>query len=327
MSLDRPRVCIWREQMADSDLTAMTKLVLHTVALYFDSSGRSAYPSLDMIAQRASIDRCTAIRHLKRCADWLDQRKSCGRGNATEYTAIFPERTIFEPSRELACRTASQSPDAANIAPFPGRKRWQQATLSSAKRVAPCTEKGGSAPPHIDQEMERERRELGIHDRQQTFAIDSVGIRLRRFTVPWDSIDGLASACGITVKEARALAEAEGHAWAANDKVPDHPLAYLRTVFAAHRDSNKITAAKIDRVTAAVRKNVQPRQNVSAAPAALSRARQVALVASFLEHREWSARVREVLGPAPGQPGCTIPSQIIEEARRVATERERQACG
>ena len=139
MNLNRPYVCVWREQMTDSDLPSTTKLVLHTVALNFDSSGGGAYPSLDTIARRASVDRSTAIRHLKRGADWLEQRKGGGRGLATEYTAIIPERTIFELADEIARRSVSQAPERGNVACFPGEKK-----------VAGCypfsVQKGGTLP-------------------------------------------------------------------------------------------------------------------------------------------------------------------------------------
>jgi hypothetical protein len=111
----------------------------------------------------------------------------------------------------------------------------------------------------------------------RTIVVDSVGIRLGRLILPWGSIDGLANACGITVKEARALTEAEGHAWVANSNVPYRPLAYLRTVFAAHRDSYKIAAAKLARIATAAPQSRHQRPIVSADSTALPRTRQVAL--------------------------------------------------
>lgn len=325
MNLNRPYVCVWRDHMADSDLPSTTKLVLHTVALNFDSSGTGAYPSLDTIARRASIDRSTAIRHLKRGADWLEQRKGRGRGQATEYTAIIPERTISELADEIARRNVSRVPERGNVAFFPGQKTSQGATFVASKKVAPCTQKGGGARPQLDQEMDRKRRAQVTHDQARNVRLDSDGIRVGCFTLPWTSINRLAEACGIAMHEARALAEAEAYEWSANDSAPDRPLAYLRTIFASHRDSYKMAAARIARLATAVPRDSQEQQaNGRSTP--LSQARQLALAASFFKHGEWSARVRETLGPAPGESGCAIPLHIVQEAREMAADRREHAC-
>ena len=326
MNRNRPYVCVWREHMADSDLPSTTKLVLHTVALNFDSSGGGAYPSLDTIARRASIDRSTAIRHLKRGADWLEQRKGRGRGLATEYTAIIPERTISELAAEISHRNVSQARESGNVALFPGPKTSQGATFSASKKVAPCTKKGGAAPPQLDQEIGRERRAHDTHEQGRSVSLKSGGIQGWCFTLPWAAIDRLAEACGISPREARALAEAEAHEWSANDNAPDRPIAYLRAIFASHRDSHKVATARTARLAIGVARESQAQQ-VSGPSAPLPKARQVALVASFFKHGEWSARVREALGPAPGEPGCTIPLHTLREAREMAAEQEDQACG
>jgi hypothetical protein len=52
MSAERPFVCRWRELMAESALPAPAKLVLHTIALNFGSSGQGAHPSLEAVRKR-----------------------------------------------------------------------------------------------------------------------------------------------------------------------------------------------------------------------------------------------------------------------------------
>ncbi len=324
MTGNRPFICEWREQMADSDLPSNAKLVLHTIALYFDRWGRGAHPSLHMIACRASLHRSTVIRQLKIVERWLDQRKGSGRGFATEYAAIIPERTVIELAEAIADRNVSRRSAKGNGAGIPGQKGSHSANHSISKKVALCNEKGRTVRPHIVQEIERESGAWKFHEKKRTIRLDSDGIYGPCFTLPWPAIDSLATACRIPVEEARAIAEGNAHSWAANNRMPDHPTAYLRTVFASHRDSDRLTAAKTTRLT---QPPAQGSQRQTAEPALPTHARQVALVATFFEHGEWSAKVREALGPAPGEPGCRIASAIIEEARARATIRNEKACG
>lgn len=114
---ERPFVCLWREQMADTGLSAITKLLLHTIALYFDGSGTGAYPSLDTLARRASLDRSTVKRHLRLAADWLDQDRGGGRGRATRYRAKIPAQTVRELNERLARCSADQA-ERAHAAPL-----------------------------------------------------------------------------------------------------------------------------------------------------------------------------------------------------------------
>jgi hypothetical protein len=210
MSAERPFVCRWRESVAESALPALAKLVLHAIALNFDSSGQGAHPSLDTIARRASLDRSTVKRYLKLVTGWLEQRKGTGRGRATQYTARIPERTLIELADALERRNVSRNkmPEAA------GTKGAQAAPLSASKRGAACTQKGRTVHPQLDPKLERERSALASDEGDGTITVSQQGIAGPCFTLPGAAIDRLAKACGIDREEAYAIAEAEAHTWA-----------------------------------------------------------------------------------------------------------------
>jgi hypothetical protein len=312
MSVERPFVCRWREQMAETDLLATTKLVLHTIAINFDGSGKGAHPSLDTIARRASLDRSTVRRHLKLAAAWLEQRKGGGRGYATNYTAVVPQRTVDELDTMMRRDVSRQKPGRNGLAPAQERERC--APVCSPQREALRTGKGGTVPPQLDPKLDRERRARESDDDNHGLRIDDRGIAGPCFTLPWASIDHLATACRIARDEARDLAAAEAHEWAANHSTPDHPVAYLRAIFTSHRRSAATARATPGLMTSA-RSGGHPSLMMSQTP--LTEARQVELVACFFEHGEWFPKLRDALGAPPGEPGCAIAGHIIEQAKQL----------
>jgi hypothetical protein len=111
------------------------------------------------------------------------------------------------------------------------------------------------------------------------------------------------------------------HGLAANNSLPDHPIAYLRKVFASHRGSVD-SRGRMARLAGAEPSKGWRSSSTPFQP--LTERRQIEIVSDFLEHGEWFPKLRDTLGPAPGDPGCRIASDIIERARELVRSRMEQ---
>ena len=65
----------WRRRFMGSDLSNLSKLVLHTLSNHMDSSGRSCYPTQEQISKESSMTVKTARKHVELCVNegWVDK--------------------------------------------------------------------------------------------------------------------------------------------------------------------------------------------------------------------------------------------------------------
>lgn len=85
----------WRHAFAKEEMPSTTKLVLHTIGMFMDETGRGSYPTTKQIAQLASLSERAVITHIQNAIDcgWLISKVHGFRGQKWknhEYEANWP---------------------------------------------------------------------------------------------------------------------------------------------------------------------------------------------------------------------------------------------
>lgn len=99
----RPFILQWRSAVLNSTLPATGKLCLIVLSEFADADGSNCFPSIEMVARKASINEKTARLNLAEAANtgWI-QRVSKGTTQGWkrfEYTPIVPEGADTTPAR------------------------------------------------------------------------------------------------------------------------------------------------------------------------------------------------------------------------------------
>lgn len=80
----------WRQEIVDSDLQPLTRLVLHTVAFYMDAESNTCAISVSEIVKATSLSRSGVFKHinLAKALGWIHQ------GSGAHYTANIPSADL-----------------------------------------------------------------------------------------------------------------------------------------------------------------------------------------------------------------------------------------
>lgn len=126
-------VLSWRSAIAQSDLTGPQKGVAHALGNYMNSRGGSACPSLQTLADDASVGRSSAAAALKVLEErgFVARSPGGGRGQTTEYEALIPETVRLQDGS--------------------GRETGSASDVGGAReRVLTGSEPGSQLHPHAD---------------------------------------------------------------------------------------------------------------------------------------------------------------------------------
>ena len=85
----------WRHAFSKSEISSTTKLVLHTIGLFMNDTGGSAYPTVKQISVLSSLSERAVCTHIKNAIDsgWLRSKVHGFKGQKWknhEYEANWP---------------------------------------------------------------------------------------------------------------------------------------------------------------------------------------------------------------------------------------------
>ncbi|MGH8074973.1 MAG: helix-turn-helix domain-containing protein [Lysobacter sp.] len=99
----RPFILQWRAAVLNSTLPATAKLCLIVLSEFADADGSNCYPSIEMVARKASINEKTARLNLAEAANtgWIERvsRGTKQGWKRFEYTPIVPKGADTTPAR------------------------------------------------------------------------------------------------------------------------------------------------------------------------------------------------------------------------------------
>lgn len=180
MTADKGKVrkrhpAIWRDAVADSDLSATEKGVAHAISTYMNKSGY-AYPGRETIARRSSFSIRTvdkAIKQIERAGFLKVTRVSGGNGKTNSYQARLSETANALRHNEWA--TANLTTQTANLAAVNREQRspesfecdlkqqqllWIDENCQTCGEFGPCVDDGTNVLCRVCREVvKRDPRE------------------------------------------------------------------------------------------------------------------------------------------------------------------------
>lgn len=124
MKTDRDFYWSWEDAITESDLPALTRLVLLTLSTFMNAKNTSAYPSQDELARCSGMSRSSVFRHLQKAeaAGFIEVSKHGFAGQKwanNEYNAVIPcsEKVVSQRLDLLneACVTETQRSGQSDI--------------------------------------------------------------------------------------------------------------------------------------------------------------------------------------------------------------------
>lgn len=138
-SSEKIKIWSWRQAIAKVDMPSTTKLILYTLANYMNEYGQGCYPTVDTIAQDASVSKPTAIKALTNAKEigFIKVSEHGFRGQkwrTNEYTACFPNNvTLGHDSEELNSDECNKKGGKDSLSP----------SQEGSKAALPRHKKGG----------------------------------------------------------------------------------------------------------------------------------------------------------------------------------------
>jgi hypothetical protein len=309
-------VQIWRKAVLDdqevssqgcrADMWAV--LAAMVVSVEFDAKGSGAFCGINAIARRM---RCSprqaaaALAHAKR-RGWLAWNSGGGRvsggtaGQANEYRADWSKFPQLLMEVKIGMDNVLQFPRAVNLA--------ETCRVKDVNHAETCMVRGVNHAV-VCNTLDKEKRENGGAKSSEENEGDYADIVVNGFTIPAGVVRYAARATGIPEAQARDLASANAHEWAATGNTPRSVTAVLATAFTSFRDSSK--AGRGGGGQAADRK--------PSGQAQLKREQIVERIEGFYRYgckpSIWGKRLRAAVGPAPGEAGCRLDQALIDEGR------------
>jgi DNA-binding MarR family transcriptional regulator len=168
-------LAVWRDAVADSDLTAAEKGVVHAISTYMNKNGH-AYPGRKAIARRSSLSTRTvdkAIKRIERAGFLKVERVSGGNGKTNSYQAFLSETTsdlrcIEWETANLTTRTANlaapnseqRSPESSECELKQQQLLWIEETCEACGEPGPCVDDGSRVLCRVCREVvKRDPRE------------------------------------------------------------------------------------------------------------------------------------------------------------------------
>jgi hypothetical protein len=144
-----PLIVRWRSAVLNSTLPATAKLCLLVLADFADADGSNCYPSIEMVAAKASINEKTARFNLAAAAQagWIERTsKGTKQGwKRFEYAPRFPEGADTTPARQAEGQgvTPARPREGADTTPGPNGER----SGHGAQNVRALRPKGAGVTP------------------------------------------------------------------------------------------------------------------------------------------------------------------------------------
>jgi DNA-binding MarR family transcriptional regulator len=150
-------LAVWRDAVADSDLSATAKGVAHAISTYMNRNGH-AYPGRKTIARRSSFSTRTvdkAIKQIERAGFLNVVHVSGGNGKTNSYQALLPETA--NALRRNEWETANLTTQTANLTAVNSEQRspessecdlkhhhllWIKETCQTCGEPGPCVDDG-----------------------------------------------------------------------------------------------------------------------------------------------------------------------------------------
>jgi len=157
----------WRGQIAGSKLHSTTKLVAFTLSLHMSERGDSCFPSIETLAEEASLHYDTVKDHLSKLAadGWITKtydRSVKGRGTRVYYAASIPTTGAENPGVPAApvedrgappCNTGADNPspreDVNESDSVPTERPDRLFVVQAEAEPEPCTETPRSRATYI----------------------------------------------------------------------------------------------------------------------------------------------------------------------------------
>lgn len=138
----------WRWHVSRSSLSPFAKLILHTLALHIDASGRGSFPGLRELERLCSLSRQSVCRYMAEAeaAGWLvvHRAKTGGAWDRNQYQLAHPAAV---PMGQAAA--AGGSPEEPGVVPIGNHLPIENpsSSPSSADRVRTRQARGDSSAP------------------------------------------------------------------------------------------------------------------------------------------------------------------------------------
>jgi hypothetical protein len=159
---DQPFLFQWQRALRDSGLPPGTRGVALMLSTWMNPDGTNAYPGAGLLADAVGINVRNTRIHLARleAAGWLGvAERGNGRGRATEYNAVIPERETSE-RKGVASDTVSGGKGC--------RSRPERVSLATIKGVASDT-----PPPNTTHYQPNEERVISELDSESETSGDA----------------------------------------------------------------------------------------------------------------------------------------------------------
>lgn len=144
----------WRHAFAKSELASTTKLVLHTIGLHMDETGRGAYPTTVQISELSSLSEKAVVTHIRIAIEqgWLRSKVHGFKGQKWknhEYEAHWPDEHGDGKGTE---RHSISDAKALNVIPEGTERQVKKALnevqskvpIQHSNNVTPLVPQGGS---------------------------------------------------------------------------------------------------------------------------------------------------------------------------------------
>lgn len=179
------RAWSWRHAVARSGLPPTTRLVLYTLSLYMDETGRSCFPKIEDLVDSSGLSKRAVLKHIDEAvaAGWLQRGLHGFRGQRwrqLEYEPLWPERDV-----DLPLDTADdERPDEAP-------ERGARGAPASEKVVNVATEAGARGAPNVVHDVHQDR-DQSIHQSNTSPESEREGARAQGRVDPGSAVLRLA---------------------------------------------------------------------------------------------------------------------------------------